>query len=802
MHRVKSSFMLLGVGLAVMLALFLASGGVKTERAFAGTVDFDGTYDIVVRSGNVGLFHCISNLSHDTGTNAVDSRLQCYTTTPGLTPGSPLVPGAAWADITVAAAPPTPPPYTTGAPQTQSGTATDANMTLSGCFANFGGTLGPNIITVASFTNPGTDLGADGIISGTVDIYIHQTIANCTAVTPDAGTANKNILLNDQAVDLHQTGTAGEAVWRLGSSTDYDGDGCTDVQELTDPAPAACGDDPYNPNDSVTDFDGPVSIQATAIRADWNTTTNAVIPGSYFHCLGYTDHNTGTDAITTTVQCYTDSPAIGGAGGSGIPGSGDGLPGAPPPRIDVRAATAFTTGAPVVNTGAYDSGTGVIATAGCFADIGPPLGPNVITVATIDATTGQGTVLIYFSQTNAACAAKIPLGNPAITATLEVASQNTGQDSDGDGCTDQDEVLGAANCGDDPYNKWDGDGLTDGGLTGVYTLNFAPVPADIDDSENSGGDAGGANSCYDKVDNGGADGADGADADDCNVIAGQYANCIIDMVFTSGVLDGPAICYVDSSVLGNAGDGMAGAPPPFAPDPLTTSYVNPTTARQVITGSLAVSTLTTNQCLVNVDIPPAGPTGNKDVKVTATLNAYTGHGTGDIELFDPNSTCTTGGSGVVLSGDLDVAPQGPRYAAAPAPATLPSVDTDKDGCRDEQEIKITGSPSAQGVGGRRDPHNRWDLMDQWIGAVGSQTKDRLISGGDIGRVVALFGKVGDPLGDPNALPTSSTAYHTSADRNAVIPGAGQWNLKPPNGNVSGGDIAAAVAQFGHTCTSS
>jgi hypothetical protein len=304
------------------------------------------------------------------------------------------------------------------------------------------------------------------------------------------------------------------------------------------------------------------------------------------------------------------------------------------------------------------------------------------------------------------------------------------------------------------------------------------------------------------MENGGTDGFDGADPDDCNVIPGQYAGCIIDMVFTSGVLDGPSICYVDSSVLGTTGDGMAGGTPPSAPDTSpNTSFANPATARQVITGSLSGDTLTTSQCLVNVDIPPTGPTGNKDVAVDATVDAYTGHGSGDIELFDPNSTCTTGGSGVVLSGDLSIAPQGPRYSSAPAAAD-PSVDTDKDGCRDEQEIKITGSPSSQGVGGRRDPHNRWDLMDQWIGAVGSQTKDRLISGGDIGRVVALFGKVGDPLGDPNVQPTSSTAYHTSADRNAVIPGAGQWNLKPPNGNVSGGDIAAAVAQFGHTCTSS
>jgi hypothetical protein len=38
-----------------------------------------------------------------------------------------------------------------------------------------------------------------------------------------------------------------------------------------------------------------------------------------------------------------------------------------------------------------------------------------------------------------------------------------------------------------------------------------------------------------------------------------------------------------------------------------------------------------------------------------------------------------------------------------------------------------------------------------------------------------------------------------ADRNGAIPGQNPWNLAPPDGSVSAGDIAAVVAQYGHSC---
>ena len=47
-----------------------------------------------------------------------------------------------------------------------------------------------------------------------------------------------------------------------------------------------------------------------------------------------------------------------------------------------------------------------------------------------------------------------------------------------------------------------------------------------------------------------------------------------------------------------------------------------------------------------------------------------------------------------------------------------------------------------------------------------------------------------------AAPANASGYHTSADPNGSIPGENVWNLEPPNGTISIGDLGAAVAQFG------
>jgi hypothetical protein len=121
--------------------------------------------------------------------------------------------------------------------------------------------------------------------------------------------------------------------------------------------------------------------------------------------------------------------------------------------------------------------------------------------------------------------------------------------------------------------------------------------------------------------------------------------------------------------------------------------------------------------------------------------------------------------------------------------------TAPDGCTTWEEL---GTSAA--LGGQRDPFNHWDLMDQWIPGTPAGTKDRIVTGGDIGRVVSLFGKIGSPLGDPTVPPAAANVYHTSADRSGSIPGGFAWDQKGPDGTIAGQDIAAVVSQFGHTCS--
>ncbi|MEX1252920.1 MAG: penicillin acylase family protein [Dehalococcoidia bacterium] len=119
-------------------------------------------------------------------------------------------------------------------------------------------------------------------------------------------------------------------------------------------------------------------------------------------------------------------------------------------------------------------------------------------------------------------------------------------------------------------------------------------------------------------------------------------------------------------------------------------------------------------------------------------------------------------------------------------------DLDLDGCSNQREA---GTDQAQG--GRRDPLNFWDVMDQFTGA--PFTRDKIVGIGDVGAVVGRYGASGDVNGNPLTAPASVSGYHTSADRNGSIPGGDAWDLLPPNGTISIGDIGAVVGQFGHNC---
>jgi len=128
-------------------------------------------------------------------------------------------------------------------------------------------------------------------------------------------------------------------------------------------------------------------------------------------------------------------------------------------------------------------------------------------------------------------------------------------------------------------------------------------------------------------------------------------------------------------------------------------------------------------------------------------------------------------------------------------------DDDNDGCTDVAELQ----PESQATtGGGRDPNYFWDFFDVWTGE--PPERNRAVSVGDIGAVVARFGTFHEPpltkaeaLAEALTPPTDLTSYHAALDRGGADPEANLWNLFPPDGGIAAGDIAAVVAQFGHSC---
>jgi hypothetical protein len=136
---------------------------------------------------------------------------------------------------------------------------------------------------------------------------------------------------------------------------------------------------------------------------------------------------------------------------------------------------------------------------------------------------------------------------------------------------------------------------------------------------------------------------------------------------------------------------------------------------------------------------------------------------------------------------------------------LVELDDDADGCENAREL---GSQAA--MGGLRDPASPWDFMSVFTGD--PLQRDRSVSGGDLSAIVLRFGSNDATPGDfdrysppsliPNLPVTPSGArqnYHPSYDRGGTVMGGDPWDLLAPDGSVSGGDISAAVVQFGHTC---
>ena len=215
--------------------------------------------------------------------------------------------------------------------------------------------------------------------------------------------------------------------------------------------------------------------------------------------------------------------------------------------------------------------------------------------------------------------------------------------------------------------------------------------------------------------------------------------------------------------------------------------------------------------------------------VLSALDGENSAGTWRLEVTD---TLASGGAGTLDSWQLELcqeitptptatdtpiptATPTPTPTATPTPKdpnadndgdTIPNgtdPDDDNDGCTDAQEL----GPN-EVAGGGRDPAYFWDFMDQWLfnAEKNAWQRDGTVVLGDIGAVVARFGTflVPEPtkseaLAAALTPPAALTGYHASADRGGADPQGDPWDLLPPDGAITVGDIGAVVAQFGHTC---
>jgi hypothetical protein len=324
------------------------------------------------------------------------------------------------------AGPPPPPPYLTLAPSKGYGSvvtcagglpAPDCTGVADGlqvtttytCFSNLGWTasnplaLGPNVIAKLVVTDwngqmAGPTHKVDTAVAGpaTDGVYLYKTQSAVQCANPiTAKGANPlffhNInITNSNATDArcnpcalapwrHAGPTvAGDHAANIGGYPDWDGDKCTDAEELwQDKAGSTtkCGDDPWNPNDAKTATAAgvagiwdivvqvkrqdvcknglsiqPDGTQGPCVASGPQPPDGTVIPGYYFDCISHImqDPTVGAPptALHAKVLCYTDSPtftanpdqvvAPGTKGDLTCPNApvgfcGDGSPGAAPP---------------------------------------------------------------------------------------------------------------------------------------------------------------------------------------------------------------------------------------------------------------------------------------------------------------------------------------------------------------------------------------------------------------------------------------------------------------------------------------
>jgi hypothetical protein len=519
-----------------------------------------------------------------------------------------------------------------------------------------------------------------------------------------------------------------------------------------------------------TDFNGVYEVVATPV------------PGNFFYCRSRVDHNLGTNAISSTLVCYADTPAT-SAPYVAYLGRQDGVSGPTPPPP-------YGAGELATLAGSYSPVLDQITIAGCFNNVEGTIGPAVYTDATfLNASQGgsvSGTVDIYLSQNRANCKAGSPTGAP-LSAAVTLTELAAGTDSDGDGCTNFQELdpVPASRLGRDPYNPFDCDSL----YSSIYGIT-----ATVQQQENcKGGQP--APVCTGQSD---------------GILAGLYFNCLADVQLTNdgntGV-DRPTtvrlFCYPDSPGInvnnhtaGSTGDGRGGAAPPGrASGVVDFAEVHGSHSSGTGTTLATANTLALNMCYVDTH-GQLGP----NVWVEASID-FDPFPTGTADVWVARPDCTDPGATAPTYNDvpLDLSEQGK------------ASDTDGDNCSDKEELSNAGAQ-----GGLRDPYNWGDFMSVHTGPPSNLQKDQVVSVADISAVVARFGTTdngGAALINRNSNPKaqpSGTTYHPSYDRGGPIPNGGAAGAIPRQlpanfgsgaGSVTVSDISAVVAQFGHSCAS-
>lgn len=349
-------------------------------------------------------YECITRRDHDAVTNEVKVTSKCYTQVQGGDPNSavPELPGERYDEDgdTVADldGPPPPPPYAGGAPAKGNGVYQEdyygdgkGHVTTTTCFPSNGVSL--NTISVVDIPAPLVQEAMNGGESGGLAyLYSLQSDAQCEGKAPDAHGGSPVVAAihatrieggggsgasSDAAVATPNDSALGGPVEPGGGTPtppdrDYDGDGCTDWQELDKSGAEKCGWDPFNPYDGpvyADDMSGSYSITVTVTEADYDKVLDEPIPGSFYHCLADLQHDPETNDLAERLMCYTDNPLIpvnpeAEADCVAHPEAcGDGLAGpAPPgPFADVDDQHA-------VLTGYVDKVKNTLELEGCFED--------------------------------------------------------------------------------------------------------------------------------------------------------------------------------------------------------------------------------------------------------------------------------------------------------------------------------------------------------------------------------------------------------------------------------------------------